>query len=216
MTGEFTQECSLAARRESMTRTSALAGLLALVAWGCSDEPAGSNVRICGDLAVPVEVDSLRVVVRRADRTEAFSAVRTLADPVDAAIPDAGEPDAAPGDGGAPDASLSPEAGPTDAGPPDAALAPSAPRCVVEGPRVTASVALPPISRDAWVEVIGLRAGVQVISAEVRASGGPIVVPLHAACLGVRCLPGQTCVDGACAAVPLAADAPPCEAACSP
>lgn len=56
--------------------------LLAII--GCQEEQApGYDVRVCGDLTVPEEIDAIRLTVYREDRTEAWSGIVELESPDD-------------------------------------------------------------------------------------------------------------------------------------
>ena len=53
--------------------------ILVLVSAGCQEEEqSGVEVRICGDLVVPDEIDSIRLTVYNEDRSEAWSGLMNV------------------------------------------------------------------------------------------------------------------------------------------
>jgi hypothetical protein len=161
---------------------------IAVLMMACDEPTQTLRVEVCGDLVVPSEVQALRVVVRGDDRVERWSGVTPLADaPPDAGTPDAGTPDAGPAQGACPG-----------------------------GVALHAVLEMEAAGGQPWVEVQALNAGVTVATGEARAVQDAVTVIVAAACLGVRCAEGQTCVDGPCEAVPLGGDLNRCPAACGP
>ncbi len=201
----------------------ALVIAMALPALSCKENSPLLRVSVCGDLRAPDDVDTLRVTVRDEDRTETYAGIVELVPPgprtvtpdtSDMGVPDGSVSDAGPVDLGVVDAGVG------DGGVGDGGLADAGPVCSSDGVPVRRGLSLPLPKGRGWVEVIGLRAGVQVVAAEVRAPAGAgdvaVLLPLTVACLGVTCPLGQTCRSGACVLVPERGDAAACRTACAP
>lgn len=121
-------------------------------------------MQLCGDLSVPEDIESVRVVIYDQDRTPLREGVREL--------------------------------------------------WTCPGPtlhRLPQTLEFEPVSGDVFVEVQGLKEGVPVIKTELRTTlgndGAEATVSLERSCMGANCAAGETCVDGTCELVALAARA---------
>lgn len=130
----------------------------------CTSDQAKARVQLCGDLSVPEDIESVRVVVYDQDRNPLREGVREL--------------------------------------------------WTCPGPtlhRLPQTLEFEPVSGDVFVEVQGLKEGVPVIKAELRTTlgndGADATVSLERSCMGANCAAGETCVDGKCELVALAARA---------
>ncbi len=121
-------------------------------------------MQLCGDLAVPEDIESVRVVIYDQNRSPLREGVRELW-----TCP-----------------------GPT----------------LHELPQ---TLEFEPVAGDVFVEVQGLKEGVPVVKSELRttlsADATEATVSLERSCMGARCAAGETCVDGECELVALAARA---------
>jgi hypothetical protein len=157
----------------SVPRKLIFAGLLAaaipLLSSGCTSDEANAVVELCGDLSVPDDIESVRVVIYDEDRTPLRQGVREL--------------------------------------------------WTCPGPtlhRLPQTFEFDPVEGDVFIEVQGLKEGAPVMRSELRTSfaagsnettNNKATVSLTKACMGVRCAAGETCVQGKCELVSLAARA---------
>lgn len=137
----------------------AAAGLAA-----CTSDEAKARVQLCGDLSVPDDIESVRVVIYDQDRTPLREGVRELW---------------------------------------------SCPGPTLH--RLPQTLEFESVSGDVFIEVQGLQEGVPVIKSELRTTlannSADATVSLERSCMGANCAPGETCVDGECELVALAARA---------
>ena len=165
-----------------------LAPLLAL-ALGCADEPT-AVVRVCTDLAPGVAAQQVRLTLFTPDLSaQRFAGVR----------------DVVAQGGPSVDAGPALDAGAADAGTPPACAAGWQGRFEI-----------PEQPEGAWVEVQALVDGLPTVTGRARMRDQAAAVVLQAACEGVACPAGQTCLDGACAAAPEGDDGAACALECAP
>jgi hypothetical protein len=131
---------------------------------GCTSDKADAVVELCGNLSVPDDIDSVRVVIYDQDRTPLRQGVREL--------------------------------------------------WTCPGPtlhRFPQTIKFEPAEGEVFIEVQGLKQGAPVMRSELRttfnADNNTATVSLTQACLGVTCAAGETCVQGECELVALAARA---------
>jgi len=201
---------------------------------GCGDDDT-LEVRVCGNLQVPAEVDSLRIVLADENLRPVRSGVIRLYNRsviLDASVAEDAQMDAqlggdagsrdggsAPRDGSVPDAAI-PDASVSDASAEDAgttgdAGVSDAGVADLDGViQLPVSITLPRPSGPGWVEVKVLQSGVQVNAAFRRVDDfarlDRVEMVLALDCLPVSCPAGQTCIEGRCELAPGPRDEPTC------
>jgi hypothetical protein len=137
---------------------------VSMAAAGCTSDEANAVVELCGDLSVPDDIDSVRVVIYDQNRAPLRQGVRELW---------------------------------------------SCPGPTLH--RLPQTLEFDPVEGDVFIEVQGLKDGAPVIRSELRTTYGAeteaATVSLTQACMGARCAAGETCIEGKCELVALAARA---------